>query len=204
MIKTLIFDNNGVLTDSDREVTVGRFADYFGVEKEEIEGFFEECAKPLDDGSITSHEFYELIAKKVNKTFKKEVMRKLHIESYQPKPGMKELVKKYKQDFEVVILTNFGDAFDEANEKVWKHHEVFDKDKIFVSCKMKMRKPNSDIYLKVLEELGRKPEETVFIDDRKGNVEAAEKLGINGIVFENAEQLDVDLEKLLEVEKVNA
>jgi FMN phosphatase YigB (HAD superfamily) len=39
-------------------------------------------------------------------------------------------------------------------------------------------------------------EECVFTDDKKINVEAAEKLGMHGIVFQSPEQLRKELIKL--------
>ena len=42
------------------------------------------------------------------------------------------------------------------------------------------------------------PKETIFIDDYKNNIENAEKLGIKGILFKNAEQLEKEL-NILEI-----
>jgi putative hydrolase of the HAD superfamily len=41
----------------------------------------------------------------------------------------------------------------------------------------------------VLGKLGTQPEETLFIDDREENVNAAIAMGMNGIVFTNVDQL---------------
>ncbi|MBU0535753.1 MAG: HAD-IA family hydrolase, partial [Nanoarchaeota archaeon] len=49
------------------------------------------------------------------------------------------------------------------------------------------------IYLLVLKKIGLKPEECIFIDDRKKYTDAAEKVGINGIQFRDAEQLKKEL-----------
>lgn len=58
------------------------------------------------------------------------------------------------------------------------------EDKIFVSYELGLLKPNKAIYQSVLEKLNAKPEEVIFIDDKRENVEAAKSLGINGIVFD--------------------
>jgi FMN phosphatase YigB (HAD superfamily) len=81
------------------------------------------------------------------------------------------------------LLTNLGDIFDEASEKIWHYDTLFDKDKIFVSCKMKMKKPDTKIYEEALKKLGRKPEETIFVDDRETNLVSPQKLGMNVILF---------------------
>ncbi|MGB0050633.1 MAG: HAD-IA family hydrolase, partial [Terracidiphilus sp.] len=54
-------------------------------------------------------------------------------------------------------------------------------------------KPDPAIYRHVLEKLGTRPEETLFIDDRKANVDAAVAIGMKGIVFTDVERLRADL-----------
>jgi HAD hydrolase, family IA, variant 3 len=58
------------------------------------------------------------------------------------------------------------------------------EDKIFVSYELGLLKPDKAIYQSVLAKLNAKPEEVIFIDDKRENVEAAKSLGINGIVFD--------------------
>lgn len=58
------------------------------------------------------------------------------------------------------------------------------EDKIFVSYELGLLKPDKAIYQSVLARLNAKPEEVIFIDDKRENVEAAKSLGINGIVFD--------------------
>jgi len=68
--------------------------------------------------------------------------------------------------------------------------------KIFNSVFIGSRKPQKAPYLFALKELGAKPEETIFIDDKKINVEASNKIGIKGIVFDgNMRKLLSELKK---------
>lgn len=57
------------------------------------------------------------------------------------------------------------------------------------SCVEKIAKPDPRIYEISLQKLGVSPSETVFIDDNKQNVEAAEKLGMTGIVFDDEDNV---------------
>lgn len=66
-----------------------------------------------------------------------------------------------------------------------------------VSGFVRMVKPNADIYEYLLKEYKLKESECVFIDDREENVDAAEDLGINGIVFQNYDQACAELDKLI-------
>jgi HAD superfamily hydrolase (TIGR01509 family) len=66
----------------------------------------------------------------------------------------------------------------------------------FVSCETGVRKPHEDAYVGPARRLERPPSSCVFIDDRKDNVEAAWRVGMPGLVFEDAESLRRDLVRL--------
>ncbi|HTO36227.1 MAG TPA: HAD family phosphatase [Flavobacterium sp.] len=51
-------------------------------------------------------------------------------------------------------------------------------DKVYFSFEMGMRKPNPEIYAKVLSLNGLIPKKTLFVDDKKENTDVAETLGI--------------------------
>nr|XP_024370990.1 flavin mononucleotide hydrolase 1, chloroplatic-like [Physcomitrium patens]PNR57210.1 hypothetical protein PHYPA_004203 [Physcomitrium patens] len=63
----------------------------------------------------------------------------------------------------------------------------------FVSCHMGLRKPDLEIYLEAARRLKLDPSDCVFVDDRAKNVEAAMAVGMKGIVFRNAKQLEEEL-----------
>ena len=69
-----------------------------------------------------------------------------------------------------------------------------------VSCFERVIKPDERIYRTLLNRYFLNPEECVFLDDSERNVEAAEKLGIHGIVVKDHETAVSDLEKLLSAE----
>ena len=52
-----------------------------------------------------------------------------------------------------------------------------------------MVKPDAAIYRACLESLGVAPEETLFLDDLAHNIEAATKLGIHSVLFDEIEQV---------------
>ena len=54
-----------------------------------------------------------------------------------------------------------------------------------VSCEEHTVKPEPRIYEILLERYGLTPSETLFIDDREMNIEAAAALGIHGFVFDH-------------------
>jgi HAD superfamily hydrolase (TIGR01509 family) len=57
-------------------------------------------------------------------------------------------------------------------------------------------KPDPAIYREALQACRVRAEEAVFIDDIAAYAEAAQRLGMSGIVFQSPEQLQSDLRKL--------
>jgi putative hydrolase of the HAD superfamily len=64
------------------------------------------------------------------------------------------------------------------------------------SCYIGLRKPDLAIYKRALDILGRPPERILFIDDRAGNVAAAQAVGMKGIEFKGADALRQQLTTL--------
>jgi putative hydrolase of the HAD superfamily len=202
MIKTIIFDNNGVLSQSSLTGGVDGMVKYLGVKKEEFVPVWEEEAMKVDKGEISTKECLRRCLDRLNCADNNtESLRAEYHKGYLPREDVRKFAKKLKKDFELVLLTNFGGDFEYFNKK-WKMEEIFDKDKIFISADLKMVKPDEDIYLYTLEKIGRKPEEIVFIDDKQENIDTAKRLGMHTILFKSLDQVEKDLENILEYDYV--
>jgi len=59
-------------------------------------------------------------------------------------------------------------------------------DAIYLSQEMGMRKPEPDIFLKVLQQEGFSADQAVFFDDNQANIDAAAALGINSVLVTDA------------------
>ena len=68
-------------------------------------------------------------------------------------------------------------------------HQIF-------SCELRAIKPDPVIYRHSLSLLRIAPSETIFVDDREENIQAARAAGIQGILFESVSQLRKDLQEL--------
>lgn len=196
MITHILFDNNGVLTTSDHERTYKKVAKFLNIPESHVQVLFKDHVKDLDTGKITHKEFYSLILDKGGFHLPVETFKKIHLSGYIPKPDVQKFALELKKKYKIAILSNFGDSFWELYDKTWGLDKIFEKDKVFVSSDLKLAKPDKKIYLKTLKDLGVKAENCVFIDDALENVESANKLGINGIQFNNLEQVKKDLSKL--------
>jgi putative hydrolase of the HAD superfamily len=89
------------------------------------------------------------------------------------------------------ILSNISDNVLDSIEHEFAWIDNFDV--LVWSYQLRMAKPDPAIYRRVLEQLGTQPEETLFIDDKLVNIEAARGLGIRALQFFTVERLRADL-----------
>lgn len=110
-------------------------------------------------------------------------------------PGMGALLRDLRSaGIGVWGLTNFTrKSVDEACRRFSELALLSD---IVVSAEEHLIKPDPRIYQLALQRFSLQAEHTVFIDDRKSNVEAARHLGIHGIRFTNADELRESLKTL--------
>ncbi len=89
------------------------------------------------------------------------------------------------------ILSNIGDNILAGVERAFDWIHRFDV--LVWSYQWHMAKPDPAIYRLVLEKLGTRPEETLFLDDKIVNIQAAQALGMMALQFTTIERLRADL-----------
>ena len=94
----------------------------------------------------------------------------------------------------VVALTNWSAETFPIALKKFDFLQWFEG--IVVSGEEMTRKPFPDIYQTTLKRFDLKPEQSLFIDDNKRNIEVAKALGIHCIHFSSPQQLEKELKKL--------
>ena len=96
-----------------------------------------------------------------------------------------------RRGLRTAILSNMGDSVLAKMKRKFDWLTRFDV--LVWSYQLRMAKPDPAIYLHVLKELGTRPEETLFLDDKLENIEAAQALGLHAIQFSSVEKLRGDL-----------
>ena len=71
-------------------------------------------------------------------------------------------------------------------------------DRVVLSYQEAIAKPDPRIYQLVCKRLGVEPSECVFADDNEVNVDAANKIGMHGIVFTSNGDYFAKLEEILD------
>lgn len=198
-IKNLIFDFGKVLVDYDFMPVLHR---YFKDDKTEEEAF---CRFFINQAFIDACDredipFREIIenAKRENPRF--EGALQYFYDNYVDfvigeMPGMRELLEWLKsQGYRLYGLTNWCSAVHEVMRK----YDIFKLlDGQVISSEEHLLKPEPEIYLRLCERYGLKPEECLFTDDKSVNVDGARAVGMNAVVFHNAMEYASDLKEYL-------
>jgi putative hydrolase of the HAD superfamily len=106
-----------------------------------------------------------------------------------------EWIQEFQRNgYKVYILSNYG----ERNFKYARETMKFLKypDGKVISYQEKKIKPDKEIYRILLNRYHLIPEECVFLDDTKINIEAAKECGMYGIWFHDREQAEAELREL--------
>ncbi len=108
-------------------------------------------------------------------------------------PGTIDVLRKIKNTgkYKLVLLSDNVKEWIDYVLKTNDDLKIFDY--MFFSYELETIKEDSITFVRVLDKLNAKPEEVIFIDDLISNINVAESVGIKGIQFLNANQLEEDL-----------
>ena len=126
---------------------------------------------------------------------KKAIIRKFVVDDFYVDQEMLTLVRELRKTCTTALLTNFPAHVHDFMKRSWHMDGAFDH--IIVSADVKLIKPDPRIYQLSLERVGCQAHEAVFIDDRKINVDAAQALGIKGILFKSKAKTIAALSRIL-------
>ena len=183
MYKSIVFDLGGVMIDFDpRGYLVDRLCNAETEEEVYDLTFGSEEWKLLDAGLISrfdgNHRMLEK-ARAAGRAFEVQGVLDDWLHILRPRHRMEELVRRLKSHgYCVYYLSNIPeDVLALLMERDFQG--LFDGG--VASCEVHVNKPDPRIYQALLDKYGLKASESVFIDDRQDNVQAAFELGFVGI-----------------------
>lgn len=192
----IFFDWSGVIADDSGDDFIEQLFKNIGATdaqaKEIIETYFVDFSK----GVLSEVEFWDKlrtsygfdIIEPISKEFKK--WRGLSANN-----NILEIANKLKaQGFKIVVLTNIiKPVYDIINQS--GQYDLFDG--VVASCEVGLVKPQKEIYDLALKRLGVSAQKSIFIDDKRINIETAKEMGFTTILAQSPNQIIHDLEKLI-------
>ena len=197
MIRNIVFDIGRVLIEFEWFDYVGKLFSKETAEKVTAAMWGTGYWKQLDIALLTDDEILELFYS-AGPEYRKEIREAFDRvgECVKRRDWAIPMIDDLKsRGYRVYYLSNFSEHVMGSNPDALDF--VSHMDGGIFSCDVKVIKPASEIYTKLIEKYDLLPEECLFIDDHQDNVAAAKKCGMKAMRFESREQLEADLDKAL-------
>lgn len=187
-VRAIIFDLGRVLVDVrfNRE-SLGFFGvspDDKDMEKILTAAFNNPLFRDYNMGKISTEDFYRAFTREHHLQMDFETFKQKWCSVFAPVEGMEALFRQVKARYPVGLLSDTDPLHWEYCLEHFPFLHLIEKPTL--SFEIGALKPTPVCYLKAAENVGYSPEECLFIDDRPVNVEGAERVGMKGLVFQNA------------------
>ncbi len=195
VIRNIIFDLGGVLFDIKYQNTINAFKNLGLVNFDSLYTQLKQdhLFDQLETGSISSSEFRNRIRSLGNRNFQDSEIDAAWNSLLIGFPQKNvDLLLRLKGRYRLFLLSNSNEIHELAYSAMimdsYKRN-IFDElfEKVYLSHRIHLRKPGTEIFFKVISENALEPEQTLFIDDSPQNVEGARKAGLQTKWLKNTE-----------------
>ena len=188
MIKAIIFDCFGVLTDTKWNIFLVSL-------DQSVQSEVQYLHKSFDLGHIEYgyladriEELTGLSRNKIDDVF-------INRSSYHKNTELIELIKQLSKEYKTGVLSNVGTNW--IRETLLTKDEAAAFNSFTLSYENKMAKPDPRMYQLACTSLGVEPSQVVFVDDNINYCKAAENIGMKAILYKDFIQFKHELEALL-------
>lgn len=197
-ISTILWDVGGVLLTNgwDHEGRAKVLA-HFGVDKAAFEERHTDANDPWEKGLTTVEQYLDDTVFYEPRGFTKaEFLEAMKAESEVLEDSAFSILGELASS-KSVELGMLNNEARELNDYRIDTFELRDYFQVFLSsCYVGLRKPDAQIFKLALNVLQKDPQSIAFVDDRAGNVAAANAAGMHGIQYKGVAQLEAELLKL--------
>lgn len=195
-LRAVVFDFGMVLSGQPNMDVHAAMVRIAGMPVERFETFYWADRLAYDRGTLSGIQFWKNFVRDAGLDLDESAVEELHrldaLYWTTQNPAMLAWQMRLKEHGLLTgILSNMGDTVLASLQKEFDWLDRFDV--LVWSFQLGLIKPDPAIYRYLLSKLGTLPEETLFLDDRPANVEAAIALGIRAVEFTTIERLREDL-----------
>jgi putative hydrolase of the HAD superfamily len=189
--RTVVFDYGEVIARFPDDASRRRVEELAGVDPAALWASYGRHRHALDHGRLTAAAYWRAVEADTGADWSRTRVHELWAADFPswfvPEPGTLDVIADLADGgTRLAILSNAGQDF----ASPFRHSPLGDLfEQVFVSAELDDLKPSASIFRHVLAELGTTAADTVFIDNRSDNVEAAQALGITGHLFTGPEPL---------------
>ena len=195
-LRAVIFDYGRVLTGPPDPAAYAELLRITGLTADRLDQFYWKDRNAYDEGKLTGIGFWRQIVRNEGLNLSEPAIEELNLWDARMWTRGDQVMLDWQLAIKrhgllTAIVSNMGDSVHEHMVRELRWLSRFDV--LVWSYQLGIAKPDPAIYRYALEKLGTQPAETLFIDDKAENVEAAVALGMKGIIFSDVTKLRTDL-----------
>jgi len=195
-IKAVIFDWGGVLIENPTEGILRYCREALGIGAGCMMAAYRKLMPYFQEGKISEEEFWKGVRRRTGA--KRQMPESLWLAAFEKSYVEKKdvfavAVELYERGYRTGILSNTEKPARPFMER--ESYRIFDP--IVLSWEAGSAKPQHRIFEVLVEALSLNPSEILLIDDVAANITVARDLGLQGLLFKDAETLKADLAALL-------
>ena len=181
-IKVVLFDLGGVVLLGDIKKFFNKVEKILGTSKIHFNLNHVSMSEEMDKGEIGIIDYIHNLTQIEITEDQKEKILYLWNNEFRLNKELYNFIVWLNTKIKVGVLSNTD--IDNCKSHREKYFNIaFNKDLIFLSAELGMAKPNEDIFKYAIEHSEVKPNEILFIDNCKENIDVANKLGIRTYLY---------------------
>ena len=194
--RAVIFDYGMVLTGQPDAAAHEEMVRITGLSNDQFEQYYWADRHAYDEGKLNGVTYWQKLARDAGLSLSPSEINELSRQDARmwttQNPAMLAWQRNLKAaGIRTAILSNMGDSVLENIKREFRWIDDFDV--LVWSYQLHMAKPDPAIYHHTLKALGTRPEDTLFVDDKRVNIDAAQALGMKGFEFTTVTRLRSDL-----------
>ncbi|MGE0383063.1 MAG: HAD family hydrolase [Hyphomicrobium sp.] len=191
----VVFDFGGVMAHPDRSIALQFLCKSFNFSEKQFQEAQGEIRSQVDKGSSVTGAWCDYARQKgitLPSSWPRdfEAVQRAAIGA---DPEMYALVDELKEEGVQVALLSNVECRHARLLRALGLYAPFDP--VVLSCEIGVDKPDPKAYRILLQQVGRPPQQVIFIDDKPANIATARAVGIDGILYESPEQVRESLEE---------
>ncbi len=198
-IRAVFFDFGGVIMRTEYQAPRQKLAERFNMDYDEMDRavFGSDSARRASVGEITEEAHWAAILKRFKQPASEmQAFRDHFFGGDVVDRKLVEYIRSLRGEFHTGLISN---AWSGLREFITKEKLIDLFDTVIISAEVGVTKPSARIYEVALDQAKVDASEAVFVDDMLVNIEACEKVGMKGILFNDPEKSLSRLDQLLKV-----
>ena len=192
-----LFDLGNTVIKLAYERVLAAICEDASISRDELVELLEEpgAYRDMERGAVSFYDFYEFLCDHAGYRGSIRDFHRVWSDFFDgTMPGIEELLDRIRARYRVAYLSNSNEIH--AALIPTQFPGLFHKDEPFVfSHRLKVAKPDPDIFRLALQTIGSTPQDTIFVDDLLENVLAARAIGMRAFQFSDARSLGNELER---------